>query len=71
LALLAEQARALDGVALVGEYLPTARNGMVSGHYEKLGFTRSADLADGGHLARLALDGFAADESFMTIVEGE
>ncbi len=71
LALLADQARALDGVALVGEYLPTAKNAMVSGHYEKLGFTRSAELADGGHLARLALDGFAAGESFMTIVEGE
>ena len=71
LALLAEQARALDGVALVGHYLPTAKNGMVSGHYEKLGFVRSADLADGGHLARLKLDGFVGRESFMTIVEGE
>jgi FkbH-like protein len=71
LALVAEQARALGATSLIGEYLPTAKNGMVSGHYEKLGFERIAERDGGGHVARLALDGFAPRESFMSIVEGE
>ena len=75
LALLAEQARGLGAVRLVGEYLPSAKNAMVSGHYRKLGFTGSeaggADLAAGAHTAYLALDGFRAGDCFMTIAEGE
>ncbi len=71
LALLAEHARALDALSLVGQYLPTAKNAMVAGHYERLGFARLAELADGGHVACLPLDGFVAGESYMTILEGE
>jgi FkbH-like protein len=71
LALVAEQARALGATSLVGEYLPSAKNGMVSGHYEKLGFERVAERDGGGHVARLMLDGFTPRESFMSIVEGE
>ncbi len=70
LALLAEQARALGAVSLIGEYRPTAKNGMVSGHYPRLGFVPVSEQADGGHVARLALDGFTARESFMAM-EGE
>jgi FkbH-like protein len=71
LALLAEQAALLGAVALVGEYRPSARNGMVSGHYAKLGFTRISEQEDGGHVARLALDAFERRECFMTITLGE
>ena len=35
---LVELARAEGIEWLIGEYLPTARNGMVAGHYESLGF---------------------------------
>ena len=70
LALLAEQARALGAVSLIGEYRPTAKNGMVSEHYRRLGFVPVSEQADGGHVARLALDGFTARESFMAM-EGE
>ncbi len=71
LALAASQARALGAAALIGEYRPTAKNGMVAGHYERLGFTRVAELEDGGHLARLALDSLEAQDSAMTIEEGQ
>ena len=70
LALLAEQARALGAVSLIGVYRPTAKNAMVAGHYGRLGFSPISEQADGGHVARLSLDGFTAQESFMKI-EGE
>ncbi len=70
LALLAEQARAFGAVSLIGEYRPTAKNAVVAEHYGRLGFSRISEQEDGGHVARLALDGFTARESFMTI-EGE
>ena len=71
LALVAEQARGLAAAALLGEYRPTAKNAMVAGHYERLGFTRIAEFEDGGHLARLALAGFTAQDSAITVVQGD
>ena len=38
LALLVGQARALGATSLRGRYIPTAKNGMVDGHYAGLGF---------------------------------
>ncbi|KAA2212157.1 HAD-IIIC family phosphatase [Teichococcus oryzae] len=38
LGILAGQARLRGATALIGEYRPTAKNTMVAGHYEKLGF---------------------------------
>lgn len=44
LQVLVEQARKAGATRLVGHYLPTAKNGMVATHYQKLGFTpRSRD----------------------------
>ena len=37
--LVAAEARALGAERLVGEYRPTAKNGMVREHYQRLGFT--------------------------------
>ena len=37
--LVADEARRLGASKLVGEYVPTAKNGMVRTHYPKLGFT--------------------------------
>jgi predicted enzyme involved in methoxymalonyl-ACP biosynthesis len=34
------QARVRGAAKLIGRYIPTARNGMVKDHYEKLGFTK-------------------------------
>jgi predicted enzyme involved in methoxymalonyl-ACP biosynthesis len=38
--LVVERARELGAHQLIGEYLPTKKNGMVRDHYRKLGFTR-------------------------------
>src|SRR5258708_39351800 len=37
--LIAQQAAALGARRLVGEYIPTKKNGMVKDHYARLGFT--------------------------------
>ena len=69
LAVVAQQARALGATALLGEYRPTAKNAMVADHYRRLGFIRVSESADGGHLARLALDYAIAQGSAITILE--
>jgi len=43
LGVLAEQARAAGADRLIGEYIPTAKNGMVKDHYRKLGFALMAE----------------------------
>jgi FkbH-like protein len=52
--ILAEQARALGARRLIGEYYPTAKNGMVSNLYSRLGFEPAGWAADGG--TRFSLD---------------
>ena len=51
------QARARGIAELVGRYIPTARNGLVRDHYEKLGFTK-ADERDGETSWRLDIGGY-------------
>ena len=51
--LVAAEARRLGATRLIGEYRPTAKNGMVAAHYEKLGF---AALPAQGDVARWAMD---------------
>jgi FkbH-like protein len=43
---LVEKAKAKGAVYLLGHYVPTPKNGMVSQHYEKLGFTLLEERAD-------------------------
>ena len=42
-----DHARAANIHTLFGEYVPTGRNNLVADHYEKLGFTRTAEDASG------------------------
>jgi len=67
---VAAQARALGAVRLAGEYIPTQKNGMVAGHYAKLGFTIAASAEDGSSFATLELACFKPRQSFITVVEG-
>jgi FkbH-like protein len=41
--LVVEQARALGAARLIGVYRPTAKNGMVKEHYQRLGFAPHGD----------------------------
>ena len=54
LGLIVEAAKKLGANRIVGEYIPTAKNGMVRDHYSKLGFALVANLETGG--TRWALD---------------
>jgi predicted enzyme involved in methoxymalonyl-ACP biosynthesis len=67
---VAEQARALGATTLVGEYKPTAKNGMVANHYAKLGFGELEPRPDGGHIASLPLHDFVPAESYMSTTQG-
>jgi predicted enzyme involved in methoxymalonyl-ACP biosynthesis len=44
---LVEVVSSLGGTTLIGEHIPTARNGMVANHYKTLGFAPTAPLATG------------------------
>jgi len=69
LILIAEQARALGARRLVGDYIPTAKNGMVKDHYEKLGFTVTERREDGSSTAELNLETFTPAETFIETTE--
>jgi FkbH-like protein len=49
------QAHAEGAEALIGRYIPSAKNAMVAEHFGKLGFTLTEREPDGGSLWRLAL----------------
>jgi FkbH-like protein len=67
LAHLATAARADGAQALVGRFIPSAKNKMVADHYGKLGFALVQDLPDGGSVWRLDLATYAPPELPMTI----
>ena len=56
LAEIVRQAQARGVSSLIGEYLPTDRNGMVRDHYQKLGFAAVSQDEDGRSLWRLTTD---------------
>ncbi len=68
--LIAQEAAKLGARRLVGEYIPTKKNGMVKDHYARLGFTvMQADEA-GGNRNVLDLAGFTPAETFIHVTEG-
>lgn len=62
LAHIVAAARSRGASALLGRYLPTAKNGMVADHYDKLGFTLVERGEDGSSLWRLALADYSAPD---------
>jgi FkbH-like protein len=67
---IAAQARSLGAKRLIGEYLPTKKNGMVRDHYEKLGFIVTERDAAGASRAVLDLASFTPAETFIDVREG-
>jgi FkbH-like protein len=67
--ILAEQARGLGARRLVGEFYPTAKNGMVSNLYANLGFHAESSNAEGGAMFWLDLSTFQAIPVFMVVAE--
>lgn len=68
--LVASMAQRLGARRLIGEYIPTAKNGMVRDHYGKLGF-RAMDGSNSGNAVRYALDldGFIPRDTFVELKE--
>ncbi len=63
--LVAAEAQRLGAGRLIGEYRPTAKNGMVREHYPKLGFEPLSAGEDGVTRWSLSLDGFAPKPTFI------
>ena len=67
---LVERAREKNIELLIGYYLPTAKNGMVANHYEKLGFTLSSkDEATGATTWSLDIKNYADRSRHIRIME--
>jgi FkbH-like protein len=66
--IVAAEAKRLGAERLMGEYLPTKKNGMVRDHYQKLGFERlSSDEATGSSLWNVNVPQYQPFETFITI----
>lgn len=68
--LIADQARELGCTSVIGEYRPTAKNGMVREHYRKLGFAIEQEREDGSASWKLPLDQFQSRATHMVVREG-
>jgi FkbH-like protein len=69
LALVVMSAKALGARRLIGEYVPTKKNGMVREHFARLGFANLSEAPDGSTRWLLALDDFTPPATFIEIVE--
>jgi FkbH-like protein len=67
--LIAQEALKLGARRVVGEYIPTKKNGMVKDHYTRLGFTVMETSDTGGNRNILDLAAFTPAETFIHIVE--
>ena len=63
--LVVAEARRLGALRLIGEYRPTAKNGMVREHYQRLGFTRVSDAEDGSTVWALDVAAFEVRPTFI------
>lgn len=68
--LIAAEAKKLGAKRLVGEYIPTKKNGMVKDHYARLGFTVAAANENGGSRNLLDLASFVPADTFIHVTEG-
>ena len=67
--LIVSQAQRLGARRLIGEYLPTKKNGMVGDHYARLGF-EVVEENEAGSRAVLDLASYAPAKTFITVREG-
>lgn len=67
--LVAGHAARIGAKLLIGEYRPTAKNGMVRDHYSGLGFSQVGESADGTTLWHRSLESFTQYDVPMEIQE--
>jgi FkbH-like protein len=68
LATVAQAAKEAKAKRLKGTYLPTKKNGLVTEHFAKLGFSKISDLPDGGTTWTLDLESYTAPELPMQVI---
>jgi len=68
--LVADQARRLGAKRLIGDYIPTKKNGMVKDHYAKLGFTVVETGENGASRGMLDLTRHVPAPTFIEVMEG-
>ncbi len=68
--LVVAEGRRLGARRLVGEFIPTKKNGMVKDHYERLGFLKKYENALGRSRNILDLAGFLPADTFIDVREG-
>ncbi len=68
--IVAEQAVEMGCTSILGEYRPSAKNGMVRQHYAKLGFAMSESREDGATLWTLPLDEYVQRPTHIGVREG-
>jgi FkbH-like protein len=66
---VAAGAKRLGATEIIGEYIRTAKNGMVREHYKKLSFLRVEQSSDERSVWRLALGSYVPFETFIVIHE--
>jgi FkbH-like protein len=69
LRLIVDNAKCLGATKLLGDYIPTKKNDMVSDLYSRLGFEKDEALFGGGQRFALDLESYVADETFITVKE--
>jgi FkbH-like protein len=65
--LIVAEASRLGMSRIVGEYVPTGKNGMVREHYRKLGFTCCSEADNGASLWRLAVPEYTPFSTFVAL----
>lgn len=68
--LVADHARSLGAKQLIGEYLPTSKNGIVRDHYLKHGFSVLESNHDGTSSWKMDLAKFEPIDNFIDVREG-
>lgn len=64
---LVREAKSRGAIELIGRYIPTARNGLVKDHFEKLGFSKVNTDADGATTWRLVVGDYRDKDLPMRI----
>jgi FkbH-like protein len=68
--LIVQEARRLGARTIVGEYIPSKKNGMVKYHYSRLGFVDVQMDERGGNISRLDIESFVPEDTFIEVVQG-
>ena len=67
---LVHEAKRHAAVELIGRYIPTARNGLVKDHFEKLGFSKISTDTDGATTWRLVVGDYRDKDLPMKVEAG-